>query len=499
MIRRINQYLRIHHPLLWNTRVLWVLLANLCLYLIFFLAGFLTVQARSIATYYSVWFVGGFGLPAFSTLCTVLVVVLWLLYYLRNNAFKNFYRIGRFHLLREFALILLIFFSSGIYYEFYMLGVQARVRTITSEATFVKELNQLNEGLAFVPTERAPYFLFNSCSAQKEQLPTYYENTTYLPGSDEYASDSNYRMIADAVRRPDAFSYNHYCTLAYLYTQYGGLDSSLTVAQRVQALIQGGRRDGIRRNIEAVEAICRKYGVRFRLNEAALVEAPFVKPYNAVPAWVPDSEERYAETENGTPPNPYYLETGSLRNAMSFVNDCLSDAEPGRFLAIAYVSLGCALLLFTWRRFSRKVFLVAVVGALVWPIVIGLFGFAWDFEESGFYLFLLLIGLFLGGALLRMRSPGRTFSGALLAWHAWTFPYIGFLFLGMVERYLSYHYSREAPSPAPPDWRELHYPVASWVDDHGGLISLAWWIVSVLYTGFVLNALARRWQALPQE
>lgn len=498
MIQRINQYLRTHHPLLWNTRVVWVLLTNVALYLLFFLAGFITVQAREVAHYYSVWFVGGFGLPTISVLCTLLVLVGWLLYYLRNNAFKNFYRIGRFHLLREFLLLLIILFSSTIYYEFFVLGVRARVGTFTTRATFRQEVSDLNRGLAFIPINKANYFIFNSCAAKGRDLPEYNENNDYARDNDQYTSDSSYRMIADALRRPDAFTYRNYCRLQYAYLPGPGNESAETVAARTQSCIDRQEQDSIRQMIGRVVAICRKYGVGVRLNTEQLVRAPFLRPFNAVPAWVPDAERDFHmdETEGR---HPYYLEKDELNRAVDFILDCQSDFDGERFLVIAYACLGVALLLLTWRRFSRRVFLVAVIGALLWPILIALLGYALEFSEQGFYWFMILLTVAFGvAAWLRLQRPGPTAAGALLAWHSWLFPSIGLLLLGLNSNYLSHGYDG-APSPLPNGWIEAHYPTAWWIKEHQDLLAFGFWIIAVLYIAFVVNALARRWQALPQE
>src|SRR5215218_10360490 len=141
MIKKINQYLLTHKPILWNTRIVWILAINFILHFFFFISGFLSISAKYIVGHSSIHSVGGPGLYTFSVLCSLLLVIVWLIYYLRNNAFKNFYRIGKWYLVKEFLLILTILFTSITYFESYHYGIKLKVRSITSKTVFEKEVS----------------------------------------------------------------------------------------------------------------------------------------------------------------------------------------------------------------------------------------------------------------------------------------------------------------------------------------------------------------------
>ncbi|MGZ8537004.1 MAG: hypothetical protein ACXWV9_02020, partial [Flavisolibacter sp.] len=68
MIKRINQHLLTHYPLIWNTRIIWVLSANFILHLLFFLAGFASINSLDFTRYNSIWKVGGSSMFTFSIL-----------------------------------------------------------------------------------------------------------------------------------------------------------------------------------------------------------------------------------------------------------------------------------------------------------------------------------------------------------------------------------------------------------------------------------------------
>src|SRR3712207_1270155 len=110
MFKKWNNHLLTHYPLLWNTRIVWVLAFNFLLHLLFLVSGFFSLRAADIIHYSSIWSVGGPSLFTLSVLCSLLVLIVWLIFYLRNNAFKNFYRIGRWYLAKEFLLIMIVVF-----------------------------------------------------------------------------------------------------------------------------------------------------------------------------------------------------------------------------------------------------------------------------------------------------------------------------------------------------------------------------------------------------
>ncbi|HWJ92989.1 MAG TPA: hypothetical protein VNR87_17870, partial [Flavisolibacter sp.] len=150
-MNKFNQYLLTRYPLIWNTKLVWVLIANCIIHLVFFALGFASLSLKTIRDFNSVWSVGGGTLFTFSILCSLLVIIVWLVYFLRNNAFKNFYRIDRWHLAKEFIIILLIIFSSINYFGSYNSGVRLKGRAITNRAALVKEINNVNKAIAFVP------------------------------------------------------------------------------------------------------------------------------------------------------------------------------------------------------------------------------------------------------------------------------------------------------------------------------------------------------------
>ena len=108
-INQINQYLLERFPNIWNTRIVWMLLLGIAVHFIFFFIGFVshaspgTLQhTRAIDDYFST------GLVFVHVIISVLLIVGWLIYMLKNNAFKNFYPSSGKKLFFEFVQYFII-------------------------------------------------------------------------------------------------------------------------------------------------------------------------------------------------------------------------------------------------------------------------------------------------------------------------------------------------------------------------------------------------------
>lgn len=99
VFQKIQRYLLLHHPLLWNTRILPVLCmagsVNVLLFVFFYAVG--SSRDTDGDTYY-LW-------AAFLSLCSLIALVVYLIYLLRFNYFKNFGRLRPFDFAWQFLLL----------------------------------------------------------------------------------------------------------------------------------------------------------------------------------------------------------------------------------------------------------------------------------------------------------------------------------------------------------------------------------------------------------
>lgn len=497
-MERLNRYLLTHYPLLWNTRVLWVLLANVIIHLLFFLGGLGAVNRTNLINYNSPERVGGESLYTISVLFSLVVLIVWCIFYLRNNAFKSFYRVGKGYLPKEFGLILLIIFTSICYPQSFEFGVRLGVRNITSREQMMKEVNDVNKAMVYVPLEKVSYFVLNTCEAKKtrrKDQPEYIQ--PYDPQTDPPNVDSE---IIRAMQQPDAYSYLHYCS-TFLPQRHYQLEDELTISYRNRQWLVQQRHDSIEQSLRRLFTILNKYGIDYNLDEKQLVNAVFQTGDYRLSRLFPTEEHSY---DNGIMiDNKYYLTTHDLTSLYDFIAECQPGGKSNRDVLFAwnfygYIAISLAILLLCYRRFSRKVFLISVIGSLVWMILVGLITMSGDAETAFPILLLLLCSLFLLFALILLaQKNSKTAAGVLLCWHAYLAPFVVMLIVLLIDNYrdsmyYSYNYMKY-------DVLRLRYPFSTWVVDHTAEIFLVNIAVVALYIAFVFNRWAKRWQVMPDE
>lgn len=143
MFKKLDKYLLENHPVVWNTKWLWMLLLLVVYNVIFFLFGFFSYQnpvelqetmifQRFFTSVY-VWF---------GVLSAILILVVWLNQYFKQNAFKSLYPKSNLSLYKEFLIIFsILFLLTGTYVSFNK-GLETRIANVKTK-TEIKEYKDL--------------------------------------------------------------------------------------------------------------------------------------------------------------------------------------------------------------------------------------------------------------------------------------------------------------------------------------------------------------------
>lgn len=152
---RINQYLLERYPNVWNTRLVWMLLIALGIHILFFTGGYFTfISPASLhRQLYDFDVLNGNGAMLFAIAVTIILLVLWLVYLLKNNAFKNFYPTSRGKIFLSFFYYLVIIFACSTFHMSYMIGYKTFIHQKYPVAKF--ETQRLTAARA------APFLLLN--------------------------------------------------------------------------------------------------------------------------------------------------------------------------------------------------------------------------------------------------------------------------------------------------------------------------------------------------
>ncbi|MCF3110440.1 hypothetical protein LL912_16765 [Niabella sp. CC-SYL272] len=161
-IQRVNHYFLERYPLLWNTRLYWMLFSCALVHGCFYLFGYHTFRNAALFKQYNApeLFIEN-GALLFSIVISVLILVVWLLVLFRNNAFKNFYPTRKRQLFGSFFIYFLVFVVATTFYISYIAGYKQFVGQHYPASWLKTKREQANLAAAFLPFSLDAYTINN--------------------------------------------------------------------------------------------------------------------------------------------------------------------------------------------------------------------------------------------------------------------------------------------------------------------------------------------------
>lgn len=503
MLNRINQYLLTHYPLIWNLRLPSILAVILLIHLFFGLSGYLSLDYSSLQKHYSISSINSGQVYTLSILFSLLVIVGWLLFYLRNNAFKSFYTIGRKHLAIEFALVTLVLTGASSFFLSYYQGARIKVRQLVPRTTLVHESNVLNLALAFIPQDKNDYFKLNSCDerTQRDGMSFSAPDTNAIYNNYITKDSLLYIRALQVVREPGAFSYRYFCNTELDLNGYPAFLTAKEQSVIINNWLDRGKKDSIIAILQEVLAISKKYAVQQDMNPDTMANWVFADTLFSTTQLLAQSPF----AGNDFPEVPFFS-ADNLNKILSLADECYLEQSNSsdwqtQLTILLYFALSASLLLICYRIFSRRVFLISVVGTVVWCILFALLAASsrgGDTVSQAMLFTFLLIAL--SGYLITLSRTGfKTASGVLLCWQAYgisfVLPLIAFFISDNYERHRHFSINEE-------EVRHLNkadFPVGYWISNHTELIMQLNLLFVFLYMICCFVWLARRWHSKPEE
>lgn len=158
-INKINKHLLEYYPLIWNTRLVWMIGVNIIVHLLFFVIGFSSVSGLEDLKEHS-------SLNAFffdtsnvyyNVLISIFILLIWIIFYLRNNAFKNLYSIKKGMLFQQFCIIFLIFMISTTQFYSFHKGLKTKIKSLYSWQKVDKDIKDFNSVSLFLIQDQDNY------------------------------------------------------------------------------------------------------------------------------------------------------------------------------------------------------------------------------------------------------------------------------------------------------------------------------------------------------
>jgi len=172
MINKIQKYLLLHYPTLWNIKLFPMLLILIGVHALFGLIGYISGAIDFESSYYR-------RIPVIDDgylfICTIFISIFifigWLIFYMRNNALKNFYPKKALLLYSEWLLIFVIITSIALIPFSTTLGAVIRCKSTASEKESRIALDIIQKSKMLAPSSNEHTYEYTNTNGELIPIP----------------------------------------------------------------------------------------------------------------------------------------------------------------------------------------------------------------------------------------------------------------------------------------------------------------------------------------
>lgn len=508
MFKNIQKYLLINHPLLWNTKVVPAAIVLLIVNLIFFFIGYGDGKLDFSESERNYNFDNEATVIFFSIFLSILFVIIWLVYYLKNNAFKTFYPKTNFSLFKEWLVIFFLGFLTSLFTFSYLLGTDVKVRGYYSEEEARKRCEIISMGSYFVDGSYSNnYNDANGYNVASEVTAAVTADTT---GS--YKNDS----IVFKGKKYDYFSLLNKNLNSYTFFNF---ETDSLHKLKIKNWLVNQDKDSLRLLFKNYLSIAREHGLKANIDENKWLDLIYDHPnfvdYKLIGSTDAgeahyqyeynnrdfDSVNKYIKTVTqygNSQPMEYYRHYVP-ESALNYNYDKISDSWMSpkfsfiTVLIALYIGLSISLLIFSFRVTSGRNWLIAVVSLGILNI---LFGITTLMINNDYTYASLLLATTLFSVIYFLitisRRKSKNISGIILNALLWLIPAIFPIIYYIIQEYLqdlSYGYSDYTKSPYYPTLRFMEENVVQFF-----YANLAFILLMMLFLSFKI----KKWRGLAE-
>ena len=417
MIKKINKYLLENHPLIWNTKILWMVLTLLVAHIAFYFAGFFSFSDVKELHGYSLFDkYANNGTIWIGILLSILVFILWLNGYFKQNAFKSFYPKSNRSLFMELVWVFIICFMNISFYISYTEGLRQRVSSSISIEELENEIDLANKAGAFTlqgdydyryDNRCVPVLAFDTLVSEEEVLKLYVENIVenasnyhwkdidsddYLLHRDSlpqpYYINEEYakllikhfqeRIDSIAEVKSEGESDYYYYSGIHLLNSIHNYSKSIFIGDMFQSqetetnypsytadLLQNNKKEEIEKILVDYLALADKYKVSYRFKDKKWIDYVYNPPYYFIDYTTLSRVEEYVDATNSYMPLDHIKSEDIAQCLKNLARSKSNVIEIEIVLLFLYLALFFTLLIYLFRITSLRVWLMSFVGAIV--------------------------------------------------------------------------------------------------------------------------------------
>ena len=396
MFKDIQKKLLLKYPLLWNTKFVPMVAIGLLLHLIFFGLGYLDgtidfsnrtnidIKATSVM---------------FGVLLVIIIIILWLINYFKNNSLKSFYSKSKYSLFYEWSQMFVVVLLLISFYLPFSIGKQLHQKSYYSMEETTNRCKTIGTADMFIDGSFEETEIDSLASGLIDSLG----NNIALNYNPEDANTAEYSTEQEsmAVEAVAAYTYkNHIVFKGKKYDQYSLLNRNtyeFSVISRekdslnriqIQNWLHQNNQAEVKKMMDNYLSIIRQHNLATNLTLDKWFEivykAPefdeflFIQPYlreyetdNSYNSYdyatkVGTNERKYSK---------YFIQQDVLRDKYDTVSDAHTDDffDIEMILGFLYGAFGLSILIFSFRVTSGKSWLIALVSTGIINIVFGIF------------------------------------------------------------------------------------------------------------------------------
>ena len=387
MLKKIQNYLLRNYPIVWNTKFIPMGITVIIFNIFFFFFGFFS-DSIDFTDYYNTSTSVELFKPI-SCLISILILIIWLIFYLKNNGLKSFYPKNTKKLYLEWLLTFILISGNLLYFYSFSQGIKFKERSYASKEE-VKKINKL------------------------------------LSQIDVITPDSRYGYESETDKDSTSI---HLSLLNFRY----GRDSA--EVKKVKIWLINRQQDSIRNLIQEYLRLQEKHHLKTNLTVNSWMKLIYNPPY------YPLSDSNFiakSEPYKNSIDSKYYVEWRKLDNAYEKIYEAHYDnTKSDIFLVLLYIALSLSLAIFSFRVTSGKAWLISFViyGLLSFissVITLFLYFFS-DFNDSEsitycIYWTLIFIVMCIYMAIKLVKKQSKSISSLMINLIIWMIPYLPILY-----------------------------------------------------------------------
>lgn len=377
MFKKIQNHLLLKYPLLWNTKFVPMFIIGIILNAIYFGIGY----ANGIID-----FSGKIDLNIeqdsfliFGAFFNSILLIIWLVYYLRNNSFSSFYSKKPNSLFYEYLQIVSICFIFSVFPLFYIIGEQEHQKSYISKSELEKNLKIISKADFFIDGE----------------FETTAVDTAKSVEHDDYTETVNYDYVIYNGEVYNQFSLLNRKTFYFdNYTEYYyGSDyrdsNTITNDSLLRSFLYNNNKSEVKKIMNDYLELVKKHKIKTNLTTEkwfnAVYKYPKFENYQVIKPFFKQqqtSRDNYEYNNYGT---QYYSHSNKeysnlfveqnllIKNYIKILKAYTNKNITKDIVAIIFFfSFSLSLLIFSFRVTSFKKWLISLLSISLFSLLIGL-------------------------------------------------------------------------------------------------------------------------------